>query len=479
MSHQSAGLGCKALERSPSFPLYSHAGKQQFKDPVQLSSAGLVRDCSKGFMMRHIVCMPCHKARTRRRPAAEGALKSGGSKMTTIKQGSAGRAASVLWLAIAIGSGEAALGEPGEGALGSIDAASFTSRTVSSMAVIGDSMTRAYNAGGGEFFEGSCAFADQTSYSWATNDNNGTVCTADPVYSHKERLECANNKNLSAYNVAVSGANMRADAYKQAVAARNWIVARAAPRYIAFLLGHNDICQGHRDRFSTCSPSSTKDPNNYCRTTNFAFEKEFRRALDVLVQIPGSLIGVAIPARVSQLCNHRGKNVDCGFFFDCSCQDVWDTAPIEVGNVFKGQGICESVTSDDCSDARVAHAHRTWRAYKNILIRVITEYDAVTAGAKIPTNATFDTGNVTKASGVQVQYSEAISNYKLKSSDIQNCDCFHPSYLAQNRISRYLYSGLTCTPTTPCCRDVGTSNVDDGKCRYTWTDGRTIPGLWQ
>ncbi|MGH8613472.1 MAG: SGNH/GDSL hydrolase family protein [Gammaproteobacteria bacterium] len=428
-------------------------------------------------MMRDLVCMPSRKTKARRRPAAEGALKKRGTKMTTIKQGSAARAASVLWLAIAIGCGEAALGEPGEGALGSIDAASFTSRTVSSMAVIGDSITRAYNAGGGEFFQGGCAFADQTSYSWATNDNNGTLCTADTVYSHKERLECANNKNLSAYNVAVSGANMRDDAYKQTVAARNWIVTRAAPRYIAFLLGHNDICQGHRDKYSSCTQSSTKDPNNYCRTTNFAFEKQFRRALDVLVRIPDSRIGVAIPVRVSQLCNHRGKNVDFGFI-DFSCQDVWDTAQAEIADVFEGPGICESVTSDDCSDARVAHAHRTWRAYKNILIRVTNEYAAVTAGAKIPANATFGTGNVTKASGVQVQYSEAISNFKLKSSDIQNCDCFHPSYSAQNKISQYLYRGLTCTATTPCCRDVGTSNVDDGKCRYTWTDGRKIPALW-
>ena len=386
--------------------------------------------------------------------------------MTTIKQGSAGRAASVLWLVIAIGCGEAAYGAP------------FDSNSVSSMAVIGDSMARAYNAGGGEFFEGGCPFTDQLSFSWATNDNNATLCRADTVYSHKERLECANSKNLSAHNVAVSGANMRDDAYKQAVAARNWLVTRAAPRYIAFLLGHNDICQGHRDRSSTCTPSSTKDPNNYCRTTRFAFEKEFRRAFDVLVTIPDSRIGVAIPVRVSQLCNHRGKNVDCGFF-DCSCQDVWDTAQTDLADVFEGPGICESLTSDGCSDARVAHAHRTWRAYKNILIRVTNEYAAVAPGANVPANATFGTGNVTKATGVQIQYSEAISNYQFKSSDIQNCDCFHPSYWAQNRISQYLYRGLTCTATTPCCRDVGTSNVDDGKCRYTWTDGRKIPGLWQ
>jgi hypothetical protein len=204
------------------------------------------------------------------------------------------RAASVLWFAIAVGYGGMAYGS------------GFTSRSTSSIAVIGDSMTRAFNAGGGEFFDGSCPFADQLSYNWATNDNNGRRCAVDTVYSHKERLECANNKNLSANNVAVSGANMRDDVYNQAVAAQNWILGRAAPRYIAILMGHNDVCQGHHNKHSTCS-QTTKDPNNYCRTTSFAFEKEFRRALDVLVQIPQSRIGVAIPVRVSQLCNHRGK----------------------------------------------------------------------------------------------------------------------------------------------------------------------------
>lgn len=174
--------------------------------------------------------------------------------MITLKEGGA----LALWLGIAIGCGAAAYGS------------GFNSRAVSSMAVIGDSLSRAYNAGGGEFFDGGCAWRDQTKYGWATNDNNGTQCAADTVYSHKERLECRNNKNLSAYNVAVSGANMRDDAYNQAVAARNWIVRKAAPRYVAILMGHNDVCQGHQDRYSTCSHTS-KDPNNYCRISRYLY----------------------------------------------------------------------------------------------------------------------------------------------------------------------------------------------------------------
>lgn len=358
---------------------------------------------------------------------------------------------------------------------GLLQPASFKSRNIRSMAVMGDSMTRAFNASDGNFFKFNCPFADVFEYNWATNDNTASRCIADTVYSLKERLECANDRELAAINVAKSGANMRQDIYHQAVEARNWIINRAAPRHIAILMGHNDICQGTQQKETICD-SNQKDPKNYCRTKYFTFEKEFRRALDVLVQIPHTRIGIAIPARVSQLCNHKGKDVACGFF-TCSCQDVWDIAQFELFDVFKGPGICESLTSDGCSSDRVADAYRTWKRYRNILIRATKEYDAVAAGAMIPGNTKFGTGNVMKAAGVNLEYSHAIANYKVQSSDLSLCDCYHAHQTAQNKIAAYLYSGLTCTPDTPCCRNVG-NDVDDGLCRFTWTDGRKIKGFW-
>jgi hypothetical protein len=404
--------------------------------------------------------------------------------MTTQKSRLIRFTAATLGLALAVGSAGESFGEladhelkrPGEKCATLFQVASFTSRTMRSMVVIGDSMSRAFNASSGNFFEGDCPFADVLNYNWATNDNTATRCTADTVYSHKERLECANGRDLAAMNAAKSGASVRRDIYNQAVAARNWIVTQPSPRYVAILMGHNDICQGTQQKYTSCD-SPQKDPNNYCRTTAFAFEREFRRALDVLVRIPNSRIGVAIPVRVSQLCNHKGKDVACGRFFTCSCQDVWDIARLELFDVFKGPGICESITSNGCSSARVADAYRTWKRYTNILIRVTKQYDAVAAGAKIPVNATFGTGNVTKAAGVDLEYSEAIANYKVQSSDLSSCDCYHAHKSAQNKIAAYLYNGLTCTSTTPCCRDVG-NDVDDGLCRYTWTDGRRIKGFW-
>jgi hypothetical protein len=404
--------------------------------------------------------------------------------MTTKKAGLFSSVPVALSLALAIGRIDQSFGEPLVKGLsqpvaactGFLQAESFSSLPLRSMVVIGDSMTRAFNADGGNFFQGNCAFKDALQYSWATNDNTPTRCKADTVYSLKERLECANSRDLVAINAAKSGASMARDIYNQAVTAKTWIVTQPAPRHIAVLMGHNDICQGTEQKKTTCD-STQKDPNNYCRSKDFVFEKELRRALDVLVRIPDSRIGVAIPVRVSQLCNHKGKNVSCGLLFTCSCQDVWNIARLELLDVFKGPGICESITANGCSNARVADAYRTWKRYKNILIAVTKQYDAVAAGAKIPANATFGTGNIIKATGVDLKYSEAIANYKVQSGDLSTCDCYHANKTAQNKIAGFLFKGLTCTAATPCCRDVG-NDVDDGLCRYTWTDGRKINGFW-
>ncbi len=363
----------------------------------------------------------------------------------------------------------------GETCLDSLATTAFRSKNVRAMVVIGDSMSRAFNAGGGDLVQGDCPFADQLRFNWATNDNTARRCARDTVYSQKERLECANRREIASRNVARSGASMARDAHKQAVAASNWIMTQPGPRYVAILMGHNDICQGTQQKFAVCD-SDDKDPGNYCRTTKLAFEREFRRTLDQLVQIPSSRIGVVIPVRVSQLCNHKGKDVACGPF-TCNCQDVWDIARLELFDVFRGPGICESITSDGCSDARVADAYRTWKSYRNILVRVVKAYAAVAAGATVPVNAAFGTGGVTKAAGVQLKYSEAIAGYQIQSGDINTCDCYHADKTGQNKIARYLFTGLTCTPTSPCCRNVG-NDVDDGRCRNTWTDGRRVDGLW-
>ena len=74
-------------------------------------------------------------------------------------------------------------------------------------------------------------------------------------------------------------------------------------------MGHNDICSGTIERIQAeCAEGDDQDPMNHCRTTEAAFEREFRKGLDVLITVPELKIGIAAPVRVTQLCNHSRQN---------------------------------------------------------------------------------------------------------------------------------------------------------------------------
>ena len=83
----------------------------------------------------------------------------------------------------------------------------------------------------------------------------------------------------------------------------------AAQRYVTVEMGHNDICSGTIERIQAeCAEGDDQDPINHCRTTEVAFEREFRKGLDILIAVPDLKTGIAAPVRVSQLCNHAGQN---------------------------------------------------------------------------------------------------------------------------------------------------------------------------
>src|SRR5215218_9783622 len=110
----------------------------------------------------------------------------------------------------------------------------------SSMAAIGDSITRAYDV--------CCSYGDHPGQSWSTGSTS-----YDGIASHYERIRQLNPAITGhAYNNAVSGAKMAA-APTQATQA----VSQGA-RYVTILLGANDLC--------TASPStmtSTEDFRAY------------------------------------------------------------------------------------------------------------------------------------------------------------------------------------------------------------------------
>lgn len=213
------------------------------------------------------------------------------------------------------------------------------------------------------------------------------------------------------------------------------------------------------------------DPNNHCWTTPAAFEREFRKGLDVLMTVPELKIGVASLVRLSQLCNHSDKAA-CSVL-PGSCEDTWQFAPLVLEN-----GICGSLTSD-CSEERIQDVYEMAREYRNILDRVTQEYAVIPAGQASPTVpiAGEEVGGGSKAENVLLTFSNASWEYKFTSEDISCCDCFHPSILGQDLAARILFDGFTCSESDACCSDTGDALVD-GLCTTEETGGRFVPGLF-
>jgi lysophospholipase L1-like esterase len=119
----------------------------------------------------------------------------------------------------------------------------------SSMAAIGDSITRAYDV--------CCSYGDHPGQSWSTGSTS-----YDGIASHYERLRRANSAIAGrGYNDAVSGAKMAAAPTQAAQA-----VSQGA-RYVTILLGANDLC--------TSSPSTM--------TSTATFRAQFSQAMATLM----------------------------------------------------------------------------------------------------------------------------------------------------------------------------------------------------
>lgn len=358
----------------------------------------------------------------------------------------------------------------------------FPSRTPGCLAAIGDSMTQAFNA------NAACRFDDQPSFSWATNQT--AFCGAgDKTYSISERASCATGafSIVPTRSFAISGQSMTEGA-AQATHAKAWARSQPAPRLVTVLLGHNDICQAGPDNVVDSCSFADKDPNNYCRTTTFDYEKNFRQMLDILVTIPRGQIGIVHPVRVSQLCNFAHDVIRTVLFVDTTCQGLWTNLRTVSDFVLgEGNGVCRSIT-EDCSQARIEDAYNTWLAYRKIVNRVVKQYNRYAAGATIPFSVKFGTGNVVRAKGVRIRTTNALGNYKIPFTNaagnnmVSTCDCYHPSDDAQNQIAENVWNGVTCSPTTPCCDDsvVGDTTYNRALCVNTITDGVTrIKGLWK
>lgn len=344
----------------------------------------------------------------------------------------------------------------------------------------GDSITKAFNAQS----EAICPNRDQESFNWATSDTHGgNFCDSgkEGVFSQAERIECRQGADIviGAPNSAESGAQMLKDFVQQTMKIKEFLTPQPGLRYVTVWLGHNDVCAGTIDKVrSSCSRGEDQDANNYCRTTPAAFEREFRKGLDILISLPALQIGVASLVRVSQLCNHQDKD-SCIFGGGFpSCKVVWETVTIGGPPFGFDHGICGSLTSS-CSDQRIVDAYETAKAYHDILAKVTAEYAALGEGerSQMVTIGGQIVGGVMKAPGVRLDFSAAPWVYKFKSNQLSCCDCFHPSFRGQNTAARILFDGFTCSDSDVCCTD-SDDTLANALCKVSETSGKFYPGLF-
>jgi len=347
---------------------------------------------------------------------------------------------------------------------GAVTTISRAQLTIQAIDVTGDSISKGFNASSSF----PCSNADQENYNWLTSDTHGAnMCSigSEGVYSFLERIECDYSANIFAPlpNHAVSGATLVRDFTAQSNNVKTYLATQAGQRLAVVFLGHNDNCSGTITKTNTSCSSSDLDPANYCKTRTDAFERELRKGLDTLMSIGNTRVGVVSPVRVSQLCNFGSKtNCQVGG----TCQFLWGAV-----------SIC-GVLTRDCSNERIVDTYTTMRGYRDILMNVTSEYNAIPIGGA--SNVVMIGGQIVgggiKAAGTMFVYSDGPWNYRFSSDQLSCCDCFHPSGLGQNTLAKLLKTGLRCSRIHPCCKETGDA-LTDAKCATTEKKTRYYNGL--
>lgn len=204
----------------------------------------------------------------------------------------------------------------------------------SSMASLGDSITRGFNACGW--------FYDCTSRSWSTGAGNG-------VTSHFERLRATDSAMQTAYNEARSGAKMN-----ELPAQAGDAVSRGAG-YVTVLMGANDACTSTEAGMTTVAD----------------YEADFRAAMSTLdPDARGVNVFVASIPDIYRL-YQVGKD-------SSSARSAWD-----------GYDICQSMLANPTSTDPVDEDRR-----QRVRQRVIDFNATLQAVCAEYTNCTYDGGAV-------------------------------------------------------------------------------------
>jgi len=348
----------------------------------------------------------------------------------------------------------------------------------------GDSLSVAYNAvrnglpsnSSGESGTLNCNNAAVSGRSWGS-ELPQTTCPLPSsllVQSFGSQQFCGGSRGMNPVmtikNSAVSGATMLANQKTQCnTIGTNLRAASAGRKQVLIFQGHNDLCNGGTTKVTNNCSNTDLDNQNYCRTSQGAFEREFRNGLESLIVVQNVTVSTVAPARVSQLCSVRSLNMCQALLYlpsANSCANAWSRA-----------GICSSLTSD-CSNQRVQDAYTFEKGYRDTMLSVTNEYQSIPAGSASKT-FTFNgktVGGAVKAAGVQLIFSDSVWVSPLNPGDVSCCDCFHASVQGQQKLANAAFNGVTCTSQTPCCTD----NLDaltNGNCVTKITDGRRIPGV--
>jgi hypothetical protein len=346
----------------------------------------------------------------------------------------------------------------------------------------GDSLSVAYNAvrnglpnnSSGESGTLNCNNGAISGRSWGS-ELPSTTCPApssELVRSFAKQQFCGPNRGtgMTSRNSAASGATMLANMKSQAnTIATNLRSVGAGRKQVLIFQGHNDLCNGVNNKINNNCSNTDLDSQNYCRTAQGAFEREFRNGLDSLITIQNVTVSTVGPARVSQLCSVRSANMCQALLYlpgANSCSNAWSRA-----------GICTSLTAD-CSNTRIQDAYTFEKGYRDTMIAVTQEYQSIPVGSasKSFSYNGKSVGGAIKASGVQLIYSDAVWMSPLNPGDVSCCDCFHASVQGQQKLADTAWNGLTCSATTPCCTDSNNA-LTDGSCSTRVTDGRNYPGV--
>jgi lysophospholipase L1-like esterase len=191
-----------------------------------------------------------------------------------------------------------------------------------SMAALGDSITRAYDV--------CCSYNDHPGQSWSTGG-----AWYDGISSHYERIKRRNSAITGrAYNNAATGAKMSAAATQASAAAAQ----QAA--YVTVLLGANDLC--------TSSPSTM--------TSTDTFQAQFSQAMATLKQqLPDARIFVSSIPDIYQLWKVLHTNR--------VARTVWATA-----------GICPSMLGATRTEAQRQQVVAREVAFNQILADTCHQY---------------------------------------------------------------------------------------------------------